>query len=83
GVMKNFITNSQCLIISCLQKLSFGCPVLPLPNDIEQIVKFYVANYVRKGSGKLFPSTGCQSPRRVSNNSHYRKSSGVDRIRLI
>ncbi|VFM97672.1 MAG: hypothetical protein BECKG1743D_GA0114223_100244 [Candidatus Kentron sp. G] len=25
--MKNFITNSQCLIISCLQKLSFGCPV--------------------------------------------------------
>ncbi|VFN00730.1 MAG: Putative restriction endonuclease [Candidatus Kentron sp. G] len=24
--MKNFINNSQCIIISCLQKLSFGCP---------------------------------------------------------
>ena len=26
GVMKNFITNNQCIIIFCLQKLSFGCP---------------------------------------------------------
>ncbi|VFN01073.1 MAG: hypothetical protein BECKG1743F_GA0114225_105431, partial [Candidatus Kentron sp. G] len=25
-VMKNFITNNQCIIIYCLQKLSFGCP---------------------------------------------------------
>ena len=24
--MKNFINNNQCIIISCLQKLSFGCP---------------------------------------------------------
>ncbi|VFM98302.1 MAG: hypothetical protein BECKG1743D_GA0114223_101952 [Candidatus Kentron sp. G] len=38
--------------------------------------------------GKLFPvgrfgSIGCGSPRWISDNSHYRKSSGVDRIRLI
>ena len=30
--MKNFITNNQCIIIYCLQKLSFGCPG-PLPRN--------------------------------------------------
>ncbi|VFN01544.1 MAG: capsular polysaccharide export protein [Candidatus Kentron sp. G] len=29
--MKNFITNNQCIIIYCLQKLSFGCPVAKIP----------------------------------------------------
>ena len=29
--MKNFITNNQCIIIYCLQKLSFGCPGCPPP----------------------------------------------------
>ena len=45
GVMKDFITNNQCIIISCLQKLSFGCPVA-LPNCVENSLEMLIYSIV-------------------------------------
>ena len=42
-----------------------------------------VIRLYRKCSGRLYRSTGCGSPRWISDNDYYRKSSGVDHIRLI
>ncbi|VFN05002.1 MAG: hypothetical protein BECKG1743D_GA0114223_106593 [Candidatus Kentron sp. G] len=48
--MKNFITNNQCIIIYCLQKLSFGCPALSPGNTISVFIYF-------SGSSRLvFPA---------------------------
>ncbi|VFN03767.1 MAG: hypothetical protein BECKG1743F_GA0114225_108462 [Candidatus Kentron sp. G] len=46
-------------------------------------VRKLVIRLYRKCSGRFFRSIGCGPPRWISNNDYYRKSSGVDRIRLI